>query len=156
VTADQVLPKQAAAYRPAGAGSGWSTTTAPSWASPAGSGEVAQLRRDLSGGVAWVTVPQVHPVGQQAEVDVGGLWVWLDATLPKGWLVVLRPGRLRVRRCSWRSPARPPSVFLEGHVLAVQALGGCRGGSAPTTCGPGVDRILQGPGPGPGTSDASP
>src|SRR5919108_3822921 len=27
VTADQVLPKQAAAYRPAGAGSGWSTTT---------------------------------------------------------------------------------------------------------------------------------
>src|ERR671919_366959 len=54
------------------------------------SGYVAQLRRELRGGVACVTVPQVHPPGEEAEVDFGELWVWLEGTLTKVWLFVLR------------------------------------------------------------------
>ena len=134
VTADQVLPKKQrhTARRiwqrlvdEHGAELGESTV----------SGYVAQLRRELSGGVACVTVPQVHPPGEEAEVDFGELWVWLEGTLTKVWLFVLRLSASgRAFHVAFASQAA--EAFLEGHVLAFQALGGVPGGSATTTCGP--------------------
>lgn len=69
------------------------------------------------------------------------------------WLFVLRLSASgRAFHVAFASQAA--EAFLEGHVLAFQALGGCLGGSATTTCGPrstGSCRAATGP----GTSDSS-
>jgi transposase len=101
---------------------------------------VAQLRRELTGGVACVTVPQVHAAGEEAEVDFGELWVWLNGTLTKVWLFVLRLSASgKAFHMAFSSQAA--EAFLEGHVLAFQALGGVPGRSATTVritaCRPG-------------------
>jgi transposase len=142
VTADQVLPKKQrhTARRiwqrlvdEHGAELGESTV----------SGYVAQLRRELSGGVACVTVPQVHPPGEEAEVDFGELWVWLEGTLTKVWLFVVRLSASgRAFHVAFASQAA--EAFLEGHVLAFQALGGVPRRIRYDNLRAAVDRILQG------------
>jgi transposase len=142
VTADQVLPKKQrhTARRiwqrlvdEHGAELGESTV----------SGYVAQLRRELSGGVACVTVPQVHPPGEEAEVDFGELWVWLEGTLTKVWMFVLRLSASgRAFHVAFASQAA--EAFLEGHVLAFQALGGVPRRIRYDNLRAAVDRILPG------------
>ena len=98
--------------------------------------KVAQLRRELTGGVACVTVRQVHPVGEEAEVDFRELWVWPDGVLTKVWLFVLRLSASgNPFHVAFASQAAEPSL---SHALALQALGGVPpGGSATTICGRG-------------------
>jgi transposase len=118
------------------------------------SGYVAQLRRELTGGVACVTVPQVHPAGEEAEVDFGELWVWLEGTLTKVWLFVLRLSASgKAFHVAFASQAA--QAFLEGHVLAFQALGGVPQRIRYDNLRAAVDRILQGPGTGWRTSGSS-
>jgi transposase len=142
VTADQVLPKKQrhTARRiwqrlvdEHGAELGESTV----------SGYVAQLRRELAGGIACVTVPQIHPAGEEAEVDFGELWVWLEGTLTKVWLFVLRLSASgKAFHVAFASQAA--EAFLEGHVLAFQALGGVPRRIRYDNLRAAVDRILQG------------
>jgi transposase len=104
---------------------------------------VAQLRRDLTGGVACVTVPQDHRVGEEAEVDFGELWVWLEGTLTKVWLFVLRLSASgKAFHVAFASQAA--EAFLEGHVLAFQTLDGVPRRIRYDNLRAAVDRILQG------------
>jgi transposase len=142
VTADQVLPKKQrhTARRiwqrlvdEYGAELGESTV----------SSYVAQLRRELTGGIACVTVPQVHRIGEEAEVDFGELWVWLDGALTKVWLFVLRLSASgKAFHVAFASQAA--EAFLEGHVQAFQALGGVPRRIRYDNLRAAVDRILQG------------
>jgi transposase len=142
VTADQVLPKKQrhTARRiwqrlVDGYGAELGESTVSSY--------VAELRRELTGGVACVTVPQVHRVGEEAEVDFGELWVWLDGTLTKVWLFVLRLSASgKAFHVAFASQAA--EAFLQGHVLAFQGLGGVPRRIRYDNLRAAVDRILQG------------
>jgi hypothetical protein len=104
---------------------------------------VAELRRELTGGVACVTVPQVHRVGEEAEVDFGELWVWLDGTLTKVWLLSCGPGASgKGFHVAFASQAA--EAFHQGHVLAFQVLGGVPRRIRYDNLRAAVDRILQG------------
>ena len=142
VTADQVLPKKQrhTARRiwqqlVDGYGAELGESTVSSY--------VAELRRELTGGVVCVTVPQVHRVGEEAEVDFGELWVWLDGTLTKVWLFVLRLSA-SARRSMWRLPARPPRRSSRGMCWRSRCWVGCPGGIGDDNLRAAVDRILQG------------
>lgn len=135
VTADQVLPKKQrhTARRiwqrlVDGYGAELGESTVSSY--------VAQLRRELTGGVACVTVPQVHPAGEEAEVDFGELWVWLDGTLTKVWLFVLRLSASgKAFHMAFASQAAQ-GRSSRGMCWRSRRWVGCRGGSATTTCVP--------------------
>lgn len=50
---------------------------------------LGQRRREKRNVTQIVTVPQLHEPGQEAEVDFGELWVWLDGVLTKCWMFIL-------------------------------------------------------------------
>ncbi len=84
---------------------------------------VGRVRRELESGRAVVTIPQLHPPGEEAEVDFGGVSVWLDGVLTELSMFVLRlshSGRA-VHICF---PGEGQEAFLEGHTLAFERLGG--------------------------------
>jgi transposase len=104
---------------------------------------VARLRRELGGGVACVTVPQVHHPGAEAEVDFAELWVWLEGTLSKLWLFTMRLS------CSGRAfhrafATQAQEAFFEGHVLGFAHFGGLPRRVRYDNLKPAVARILQG------------
>ena len=82
-----------------------------------------RVRRELESGRAVVTIPQLHPPGEEAEVDFGGVSVWLDGVLTELSMFVMRlshSGRA-VHVCF---PGEGQEAFLEGHTLALGRLGG--------------------------------
>ena len=82
-----------------------------------------RVRRELESGRSVVTIPQLHPPGEEAEVDFGGVSVWLDGVLTELSMFVLRlshSGRA-VHVCF---PGEGQEAFLEGHTLALDRLGG--------------------------------
>ena len=82
-----------------------------------------RVRRELESGRSVVTIPQLHPPGAEAEVDFGGVSVWLDGVLTELSMFVLRlshSGRA-VHVCF---PGEGQEAFLEGHTLALDRLGG--------------------------------
>ena len=84
---------------------------------------VGRVRRELESGRAVVTIPQLHPPGEEAEVDFGGVSVWLDGVLTELSMFVMRlshSGRA-VHVCF---PGEGQEAFLEGHTLAFGRLGG--------------------------------
>ena len=84
---------------------------------------VGRVRRELESGRSVVTIPQLHPPGEEAEVDFGGVSVWLDGVLTELSMFVLRlshSGRA-VHVCF---PGEGQEAFLEGHTLALDRLGG--------------------------------
>ena len=90
---------------------------------------VGRVRRELESGRAVVTIPQLHPPGEEAEVDFGGVSVWLDGVLTELSMFVMRlshSGRA-VHVCF---PGEGQEAFLEGQVIAFGRLGGCCGASA--------------------------
>ena len=104
---------------------------------------VARLRRELGGGVACVTVPQVHHPGAEAEVDFAELWVWLEGTLTKLWLFTMRlsaSGRAFHRAFATQAQ----EAFFEGHVLGFAHLGGLPRRVRYDNLKPAVARLLQG------------
>ena len=84
---------------------------------------VGRVRRELESGRSVVTIPQLHPPGEEAEVDFGGVSVWLDGVLTELAMFVLRlshSGRA-VHVCF---AGEGQEAFLEGHTLALGRLGG--------------------------------
>ena len=84
---------------------------------------VGRVRRELESGRVTVTIPQLHPPGEEAEVDFGGVSVWLDGVLTELSMFVMRlshSGRA-VHVCF---PGEGQEAFLEGHTLAFGRLGG--------------------------------
>ena len=84
---------------------------------------VGRVRRELESGRAVVTIPQLHPPGEEAEVDFGGVSVWLDGELTELSMFVMRlshSGRA-VHVCF---PGEGQEAFLEGHTVALGRLGG--------------------------------
>ena len=84
---------------------------------------VGRVRRELESGRAVVTIPQLHPPGEEAEVDFGGVSVWLDGVLTELSMFVMRlshSGRA-VHVCF---PGEGQEAFLEGHAVAFGRLGG--------------------------------
>jgi transposase len=104
---------------------------------------VAGLRRELGGGVACVSVPQVHHPGAEAEVDFAELWVWLAGALTKLWLFTMRlsaSGRAFHRAFATQAQ----EAFFEGHVLGFAHFGGLPRRVRYDNLKPAVARILQG------------
>ncbi len=92
-------------------------------AEPTVRGCVARLRRELESGRQVVTIPQLHPPGEEAEADFGGVSVWLDGVLTELPMFVLRlshSGRA-VHVCF---AGEGQEAFLEGHAIAFERLGG--------------------------------
>lgn len=87
---------------------------------------VAVVRRELESGTALVTVPQLHPPGEEAEVDFGEVSVWLGGVLTKLSMFVMRLSHSgqAVHRCY---PSEGQEAFLEGHVVAFERFGGVPG-----------------------------
>ena len=84
---------------------------------------VGRVRRELESGRQVVTIPQLHPPGAEAEVDFGGVSVWLDGVLTELSMFVMRlshSGRA-VHVCF---PGEGQEAFLEGHAIAFGRLGG--------------------------------
>ena len=84
---------------------------------------VARLRRELESGRQVVTIPQLHPAGEEAEVDFGEVSVWLagvETVLPMFVLRLSHSGRA-VHVCF---PGEGQEAFLEGHAVAFRRLGG--------------------------------
>ena len=82
-----------------------------------------RVRRELESGRVTVTIPQLHPPGEEAEVDFGGVSVWLDGVLTELSMFVMRlshSGRA-VHVCF---PGEGQEAFLEGHAVAFGRLGG--------------------------------
>jgi transposase len=104
---------------------------------------VAAVRRELSGGVAQVMVPQTHRPGAEAEVDFGKLHVWLEGALTAVWLFVMRLS------CSGRAfhaafANQSQEAFFEGHVRAFAHFGGVPGRVRYDNLTPAVVRVLAG------------
>ena len=84
---------------------------------------VGRLRRELESGSMAVTIPQAHPPGEEAEVDFGGVSVWLDGVLTELSMFLMRlshSGRA-VHVCF---PGEGQEAFLEGDAVAFGRLGG--------------------------------
>ena len=83
-----------------------------------------RVRRELESGRAVVTIPQLHQPGEEAEVDFGGVSVWLDGVLTELSMFVMRLSHLRGAPSPSASPGEGQEAFLEGHTLAFERLGG--------------------------------
>ena len=84
---------------------------------------VARVRRELESGSAQVTIPQLHPPGEEAEADFGAVSVWLDGVLTELPMFLMRlshSGRA-VHVCF---AGEGQEAFLEGHAIAFRRLGG--------------------------------
>ena len=85
---------------------------------------VAEVRRRQELPLVEVSVPQHHPLGEEAEVDFGSVHVYLAEALTELPLFLMRlsaSGRTFVR--AYLNEAQ--EVFLDGHVQAFEHLGGC-------------------------------
>ncbi len=110
-------------------------------------GYVRELRAELAADISKVAVPQTHPLGEEAEVDFGEAWCWLEGTLTKGWLFVLR---LSASGKAFHHAFLNQSqeAFLTGHVLAFDALGGVPARIRYDNLRPAVAQMLFWPQPG--------
>lgn len=84
---------------------------------------VRLVRADMGCLVAAVAVPQVHGLGEEAEVDFGEFWTWLAGVWTKGWMFVMRlsAGGKAFHRVFTNQSLE---AFLEGHVAAFAYFGG--------------------------------
>jgi len=106
-------------------------------------GYVAQVRRELESGSALVTVPQLHPPGEEAEVDFGEVSVWFGGVLTQLAMFVMRLSHSgqAVHRCF---PSEGQEAFLEGHVAAFERFGGVPARIRYDNLKPAVSRVLVG------------
>ena len=106
---------------------------------------VARLRRELESGRQVVTIPQLHPPGEEAEVDFGEVSVWLagvETVLPMFVLRLSHSGRA-VHVCF---PGEGQEAFLEGHTVALDRLGGVPRRIRYDNLSSAVTRVLRGRG----------
>lgn len=106
-------------------------------------GYVGERRRELANLSRVVTVPQLHHAGDEAEVDFGELWVWLDGVLTKVWMFILRlsaSGKAVHRVYATQAQ----EAFFDGFVVAFDRLGGVARRMRLDNLKPAVARVLTG------------
>jgi transposase len=104
---------------------------------------VGTRRREMARDVREVTVPQHHPLGDEAEIDFGDVSFWLRGVLVVGAMFVMRlsasgKGFHRVY------PSAAQEAFLDGHVRAFDHFGGVPGRIRYDNLKPAVVKILKG------------
>ena len=104
---------------------------------------VADARRRQPAVLAEVKVPQTHPPGAEAEVDFGQVSFFLAGVQVEGWMFVLRlsasgRGFHRV----YLNQAQ--QAFFDGHVRALEHMGGVPGRIRYDNLKPAVVRVLKG------------
>ena len=102
-----------------------------------------RLRRELESGRQVVTIPQLHPPGEEAEVDFGEVSVWLagvETVLPMFVLRLSHSGRA-VHVCF---AGEGQEAFLEGHTVALDRLGGVPRRIRYDNLSSAVTRVLRG------------
>lgn len=104
---------------------------------------VGEARRRLGIRPVEVMVPQTHPLGAEAEVDFGSITFKLRGLQTEAWIFVMRlSGSGKAFRRAYWSQAQ--EVFLDGHVRAFQAFGGCPRRIRYDNLKPAVERVLRG------------
>jgi transposase len=84
---------------------------------------VAAVRAELSNEAFRVAVPQTKALGAEAEVDFGEFRAYLDGTLTRCWMFVMRLSASgRAFHVAFTNEAT--EAFLEGHVRAFAHFGG--------------------------------
>lgn len=106
-------------------------------------GVVAALRREIESGTRLVTVPQLHPPGEEAEVDFGEAAFVIAGVLTRLSIFHLRLSH-SARSVHVASPSVGQEAFLEGHVLAFERLGGVPARIRYDNLKPAVARVLKG------------
>lgn len=104
---------------------------------------VGTRRRELANLTRVVTVVQLHDPGAEAEVDFGEIWCWLEGTLTKCWMFVMRlsaSGKAVHRIYATQAQ----EAFFDGHDQAFAAFGGCVRRVRYDNLKPAVARVLQG------------
>ncbi len=104
---------------------------------------VAEVRRRQPGVLAEVKIPQSHPPGAEAEVDFGQVSFLLGGVQMEGWMFVFRlsaSGRGFHR--IYLNQAQ--QAFLDGHVRALEHMGGVPGRIRYDNLKPAVVRVLKG------------
>jgi transposase len=106
-------------------------------------GYVGERRRELANITRVVTIPQLHAAGEEAEVDFGELWCWLDGTLTKCWMFVMRlsASGKGVHRIYG---TQAQEAFFDGHVEAFAVFGGVPRRLRYDNLKPAVTRVLKG------------
>lgn len=104
---------------------------------------VGERRRELVNVSRLVTVPQLHAPGEEAEVDFGECWCWLEGVLTKCFMFVMRlsaSGKAVHRIYATQAQ----EAFFAGHVDAFEVFGGCPRRIRYDNLKPAVARVLQG------------
>jgi transposase len=106
-------------------------------------GYVGERRRELANITRVVTIPRLHAAGDEAEVDFGELWCWLEGTLTKCWMFVMRlsasgKGVHRIYA------TQAQEAFFDGHVEAFTEFAGVPRRVRYDNLRPAVTRVLKG------------
>jgi len=104
---------------------------------------VAQAKRDRPVALSRVKIPQIHPLGEEAEVDFGQVSFVCNGKVVIGHLFVMRlsaSGRAFHRVYSGETQ----EVFLDGHVGAFERFGGVPRRIRYDNLKPAVEKVLRG------------
>ncbi len=106
-------------------------------------GFVAEVRRELAGGVGLVMVPQTHPPAEEAEVDFGEFKARIAGVLVRLWMFVLRLSHSgKAVHVAYANETQ--ESFFDGFVTAFEALDGVPGRVRCDNLKPAVIRVLLG------------
>ena len=104
---------------------------------------VAQLKEEIAASTRLVPIGQEHPEGEEAEVDFGEFWAWIDGVYLKLWMFALRLSHSgRAVHIAYANQAQ--ESFLDGHVHAFTVLGGVPGRIRYDNLKPAVVKVLLG------------
>jgi transposase len=104
---------------------------------------VGERRRELANVTRLVTVPQLHAPGEEAEVDFGECWCWVEGVLTKCFMFVMRlsaSGKALHRIYATQAQ----EAFFAGHVEGFETWGGCPRRIRYDNLKPAVARVLRG------------
>ena len=104
---------------------------------------VAQIREEQASAARVVPIGQHHLEGEEAEVDFGEFWAWIDGVYLKLWMFALRLSHSgRAVHIAYANQAQ--ESFLDGHVHAFSVLGGVPGRIRYDNLKPAVIKVLLG------------
>jgi transposase len=104
---------------------------------------VREVKAELAAAQWKVAVPQTHGLGEEAEVDFGEFYGWLDGTWTRLWMFVMRLSASgKAFHCVFGNQAG--ESFYEGHNLAFAYFGGVPERIRYDNLRPAVIRVLLG------------
>ena len=104
---------------------------------------VRVIRAELDANRSLVTILQTHPAGAEAEVDFGAASIWLAGVRTTVSIFNLRLSH-SARAVHVASGSEGQEAFLEGHVVALERLGGVPGRIRYDNLKSAVVRVLRG------------